>query len=311
MPQQLNLTVDAPSSDRLDRWLTGQLEDFSRSRIQALLKEGCVSLNGAVCDRKSKFNVGDQVCITLPEAETFVPAPEDIPITVLYEDESLIIIDKPAGMVVHPSPAHPAGTVVNALLHHCQGQLAAMGGVERPGIVQRLDRETTGTLVVAKTDEAFDHLQKQLDEKTAKREYLGVVYGSPREVSGRIDRALGKDPKNRKKQAIVPINQGGRRAVTHWTLQERIGDYALLLFQLETGRTHQIRAHCEAMQHPIVGDGLYSVGRSVGVKLEGQALHAWRLTLEHPVTGEELVVVAPPPEGFVALVNVLRQRAKQ
>lgn len=309
MPRKLDFTVETLSSDRLDLWLVDQLQDFSRSRIQTLINDGHVQINGEVCGKKAKFTIGDQIRVTLPKTEPLELHPEDIPIDVLYEDDHLIIVNKGAGMVVHPSPGHRTGTLVHALLHHCQGQLAGIGGVERPGIVHRLDKDTTGTLVVAKTDVALSHLQDQMRAKTAKREYLGVVYGSPREASGRIERPLGRDPKDRKKQAIVQIDQGGRRAVTHWKVQERMGNYSLLHFQLETGRTHQIRIHCLSMNHPIVGDPAYSAGRSLGVNLEGQALHAWRLTLEHPVTGEEIVAMAPPPESFVTLMNILRQRA--
>ena len=309
MPRKLDFTVETPTSDRLDLWLVAHLQDFSRSRVQTLINDGHVQINGEVCGKKAKFKVGDQIRIILPKAEPLTLEPEDIPIEVLYEDDHLIIVNKPAGMVVHPSPGHRTGTLVHALLHHCQGQLAGIGGVERPGIVHRLDKDTTGTLVVAKTDVALSHLQEQMRAKSAKREYLGVVYGSPREASGRIERPLGRDPKDRKKQAVVQVDKGGRRAVTHWKVQERMGNYCLLHFQLETGRTHQIRIHCLSMQHPIVGDQTYSAGRSVGVKLNGQALHAWRLTLEHPVTGEEVVAMAQPPEDFVTLMNVLRLRA--
>lgn len=309
MPRKLDFTVETPPSDRLDRWLADQLQDFSRSRIQTLLSDGHVWINGEVCSKKDKLQVGDQVRVVLPKTEPLDLTPEAIPLDILYEDADLIIVNKAAGMVVHPSPGHRSGTLVHALLHHCQGQLAGIGGIERPGIVHRLDKDTTGTLVVAKTDVALQHLQNQLREKTARREYLGIVYGAPREAAGKINKPLGRDPDDRKKQGIVPIDKGGRPAITHWAVQERMGNYSLLHFQLETGRTHQIRIHCQSMNHPIVGDKLYGAGRSVGVKLEGQALHAWRLTLEHPVTGESVVAMAPPPQDFVTLLQVLRQRA--
>ncbi|NJN29524.1 MAG: RluA family pseudouridine synthase [Synechococcales cyanobacterium RM1_1_8] len=309
MPRKLDFTVETPTRDRLDLWLVDHLQDFSRSRIQTLITDGHITVNQGPCDRKTKLHPGDQIRILLPKTEPLELQPENIPLDILYEDDHLIILNKPPGMVVHPSAGHRTGTLVHALLHHCQGQLAGIGGIERPGIVHRLDKDTTGTLVIAKTDIALSHLQNQLREKTAKREYLGICYGSPREASGRIERPLGRDPKDRKKQAIVQIDKGGRRAVTHWKVQERMGNYSLLHFQLETGRTHQIRIHCLSINHPIVGDPIYSAGRSLGVKLEGQALHAWRLTLEHPVTGEEIVAMAPPPESFVTLMQVLRRRA--
>lgn len=219
----------------------------------------------------------------------------------------MLILNKPAGLVVHPAPGHAAGTLVNALLAHCPS-LPGIGGVQRPGIVHRLDKDTTGAIAIAKTEQAHHHLQAQLKAKTARREYLAVVYGAPTSENGTINLPIGRHPVERKKMAIVPEEKGGRRAVTHWQVQERLGNYTLMLFQLETGRTHQIRVHSTQIGHPIVGDPLYGSGRSIGVNLTGQALHAWRLTLQHPVSQAWIQVTATLPANFITLLEVLRRR---
>ena len=255
------------------------------------------------------MHVGDRICILIPETQPLALQPEPIPLDILYEDEALLIINKPAGMVVHPSPGHDSGTLVNAILAHCGDDLAGIGGIERPGIVHRLDKETTGTIVIAKTDLAHQALQAQIQAKTAQREYLGVVYGAPCAEQGTIDQPIGRHPVNRKKMAIVIPAKGGRCAVTHWRIRERLGNCTLIHFKLETGRTHQIRVHSAYVGHPIVGDSDYSSGRSVGVNLPGQALHAWRLQLRHPVSGETIVAIAPLPQPLKTLLTVLRKRA--
>jgi len=287
--------------------LTRHLEDFSRSRLQNLITQGNVLVNGQIANKKnSLLEIGDLVQVNVPASrELSEVEAQDIPLTILYEDEDLIIVNKPSGLVVHPAPGHPDGTLVNALLAHCQ-DLRGIGGVERPGIVHRLDRDTTGAMVVAKNDYAHQHLQQQLKEKTARREYWGIVHGSPRITSGIIDQPIGRHRIERKKMAIVA--QGGKEAITHWQLKERLGSYSLLNYRLETGRTHQIRVHSTFMGHPIVGDSLYGSGKSPGVRLEGQALHAWQLSLIHPRTAKELTVTAPPPESFNKLLSLLRLR---
>jgi len=303
------LVVDGVSSTpRLDSWLAEQVPDLSRSRIQKLIAQGQVSVNGAVCSsKKAVLQAGDRIEIVIPAPEPLDLQPEAIPLDILYEDDSLLILNKPAGMVVHPAPGHSEGTLVHALLAHCDS-LAGIGGVQRPGIVHRLDKETTGALVIAKTDLAYQHLQAQIQAKTARREYLAVVYGAPREESGTVDQPIGRHLVDRKKMAILPIEQGGRRAVTHWRIRERLGNYTLIDFELETGRTHQIRVHSTFLGHPIVGDPLYGSGRSVGVNLPGQALHAWRLRIQHPLTEQWIEAIAPLPDTFTTLVEVLRRR---
>ncbi|WP_250125843.1 RluA family pseudouridine synthase [Chroococcidiopsis sp. CCMEE 29] len=295
------------TSDRFDRYLSQHLPDLSRSRIQQLIEQGNVQVNGKVwTSKKATVKPGDRISLQIPEAQPLDLQPENIPLDILYEDDSLLILNKPAGLVVHPAPGHPEGTLVNALLAHCPN-LPGIGGVQRPGIVHRLDKDTTGAIAIAKTEQAQQHLQAQLKAKTARRQYLGVVCGVPASDHGTIDLPIGRHPVDRKKMAVVPIERG-RSAVTHWQVQERLGNYTLMHFQLETGRTHQIRVHSAHIGYPIVGDPVYGSGRSVGVNLPGQALHAWRLRLQHPVTEEEFEVTAPPPAAFVKLLEVLRRR---
>ncbi|GAP93900.1 RluA family pseudouridine synthase [Leptolyngbya sp. NIES-2104] len=297
------------SGERIDRYLADQLPDLSRSRIQKLIELGHVQVNGELCkSKKAEVEDGDLIQIELPEVQPLELAPEAIPLDVLYEDDSLIILNKPAGMVVHPSAGHESGTLVNALLAHCE-TLPGINGVQRPGIVHRLDKDTTGAIVAAKTEQAFHHLQEQFRTKTARRDYYAIVYGAPKQESGTIDQPIGRHPVDRQKQAIVPEEKGGRHAITHWQVKERLGNYSLLQFELETGRTHQIRVHSAFIGHPVVGDPVYSSGRSIGVNLPGQALHAWRLQLIHPVTEEWIEAIAPVPAYFTTLLEVLRKRS--
>ncbi|MGB5973007.1 MAG: RluA family pseudouridine synthase [Nodosilinea sp.] len=306
--QTLELTVDKPDPERLDRWLTANIKELSRNRVQKLIDREYVQLNGQPCtNKKEAVQAGDRIHLTIPEPRPLKLAAEAIPLDILYEDNHLIIINKPAGLVVHPAPGNMSGTLVNAVLAHCGDQLLGIGGVQRPGIVHRLDKDTTGAIVVAKTDLAHSELQAQMKAKTARREYLGVVYGAPKTNSGTVDAPLGRHPVDRKKNAVVPLEKG-RTAVTHWQVKERLGNFSLLGFRLETGRTHQIRVHSTHMGHPIVGDLTYGSGRAVGVNLPGQALHAERLELRHPATGEPVVAIAPLPDHFLKLLAVLRSR---
>jgi 23S rRNA pseudouridine1911/1915/1917 synthase len=289
---------------RLDRWLALQIDEMSRSRIQDLVENGCVKVNDQICSSKKEIiKTGDRIQVDIPDPQPLNLLPESIPLDILYEDSHLIIINKPAGLVVHPAPGHPSGTLVNALLHHCQ-DLMGIGGIERPGIVHRLDKDTTGAIVVAKTELALHHLQEQLKDKIAKRIYWGVVHGAPKTETGTIDLPIGRNRVDRQKMAIVPETQGGRKAVTHWRLLERFGNYSLVEFQLETGRTHQIRVHTAQMGHSIVGDPIYSSGR-FPIKLTGQALHARTLILKHPISGETIEATAPIPAEFTKLLKWL------
>jgi 23S rRNA pseudouridine1911/1915/1917 synthase len=295
--------------DRLDRWLAEQLPDLSRSRLQKLIEDGQVQINHQSCtDKKQKVTLGDRLTLTIPEPEPLNLQPEAIPLDILYEDGELIILNKPAGLVVHPAPGHATGTLVHALLYHCS-DLAGIGGIHRPGIVHRLDKDTSGAIAIAKTDLAHQHLQAQLKAKTARRDYWAVVHGAPSAEKGTINLPIGRHLGDRKKMAVIPLEKGGREAVTHWQVLERLGNYSWLEFRLETGRTHQIRVHSSHIGHPILGDPIYSSAKSIGIKLTGQVLHAYRLTLIHPTTGETIEAIAPPPPEFEKLLTILRQRS--
>ncbi len=307
MSSQIDLSVEE-TPDRLDRYLADQVTDLSRSRLQKLIEQGHVQVNGEVCtSKKLEVKLGDRIQIDIPAAQPLALQAEDIPLDILYEDDSLLILNKPAGLVVHPSAGHEAGTMVNALLAHCP-TLPGINGVQRPGIVHRLDKDTTGAIAVAKTEQAFHHLQEQFRTKIARRDYLAIVYGAPPQEKGTIDQPIGRHPVERQKMAVVPAEKG-RRAITHWHVKERLGNFTLMEFELETGRTHQIRVHSAFMGHPIVGDQVYGSGRkSVNVNLPGQALHAWRLRLRHPLTEEWVVAIAPLPFTFTKLLEVLKRR---
>ena len=305
--QVIRLQV-SEAGDRLDRWLTSQLTEFSRSRIQKLIENGDVLLNDRPCQtKKAKIAPGDRVQVFIPEPVKLDLTPENIPLDILYEDEHLIIVNKPVGMVVHPAPGHYTGTLVHALLYHCD-RLAGIGGVERPGIVHRIDKDTTGAIVVAKSDLAHQNLQAQIKAKTARREYWGVVYGSFPSTTGKIDLPIGRHQGDRKKMAVIPTDKGGREAVTHWQILERIGNYSLMQFLLKTGRTHQIRVHFSHQGHPLLGDTTYGANRSLKVNLSGQVLHARQLSLLHPISGKLIEAIAPLPNEFNKLLQVLRNR---
>ena len=305
----LTLTYPKPLPMRLDRWLVAQRPEQSRSRIQKFIDAGYVRVNGVTGRAKTPLRQGDTVELWMPPPEPLdYLRPEAIPLDVLFEDEHLIVLNKPAGLTVHPAPGNKDGTLVNGLLHHCP-DLPGIGGELRPGIVHRLDKDTTGCIVVAKSQEALVKLQVQIQKRIASREYLAVVHGQPAADSGTIVGAIGRHPADRKKYAVVS-DDSGRHACTHWRLIERLGDFALLRFKLDTGRTHQIRVHCAHINHPIVGDPVYSRARRLPVALPGQALHAVQLGLNHPISGERLVCEAPLPAAFEKLLAVLRRRTQ-
>jgi len=308
MDSEIELVVE-DGGDRLDRWLGEHVAEVSRARIQKLIEQGQVQLNGTVChSKKVMTQMGDRITLHIPMAIPLDLIPQDIPLDILYEDEDMLILNKPAGLVVHPAPGHPEGTLVNAILAHCS-TLAGIGGVQRPGIVHRLDKDTSGAIVIAKTDFAHQHLQAQFKAKTARRTYIAVVYGAPVEDYGTIDQPIGRHRSDRKKMAVCPLDQGGRTAITHWRVQERLRNYSILQYDLETGRTHQIRVHSTYIGFPIVGDPVYGTGRSVGVNLPGQALHAWKLRLQHPRTEAWVEAIAPLPPYFTTLMRILQQRS--
>lgn len=293
MPEQEVETIVSDRSLRLDAFVAAETE-LSRTQAQKLIREGAITLNGEVAKPNSAATPGDVVEIRYPEPVETDVLPEDIPLTVLYEDKDLLVVDKPQGMVVHPAPGHSSGTLVNALLYHI-GDLSGIGGELRPGIVHRIDRMTSGLLVVAKNDAAHKGLSEQFHDHTAHRSYIALVDGNIREDEGTVDAPIARHPADRKKMAIVP---GGRDAVTHWQVAGRYGEHTLLRLELETGRTHQIRVHLASLQHPVTGDDVYGRAKQP-FGLRGQALHGYRLTFFHPESGEVMRFYAPPPEYFM------------
>ncbi len=293
MTTETILLIAETNTPRIDAYLAANTE-FSRSKLQKLMKDGAVVLNGKPCKASAEVKLGDVIRLFVPqENEGLLPEPEDIPLNVVYEDADLAVINKPKGMVVHPAPGNPNGTLVNALLYRFR-TLSETGGETRPGIVHRIDKLTSGLLVVAKNDFTHEALAGQFAAHTAHREYMCIVHGNLKEDSGTVDAPIGRHKTDRKRMAVT---EDGRRAVTHWRVLERFGTETLLDVSLETGRTHQIRVHMAYIKHPIVGDEVYgSVAPKLG--LNGQALHGYRLTFTHPRTGETMTFTAPLPEDF-------------
>jgi 23S rRNA pseudouridine1911/1915/1917 synthase len=314
MPETRCLHVTADQiAQRLDRFLDASLPELTRSQIKRLIEEGRVTLNGESCKAGSRLRGGEAVTITLPEPVASTAQPEAIPLTILYEDTALIVLDKPAGLVVHPAPGHAGGTLVNALLHHCT-DLSGVGGELRPGIVHRLDKDTSGVLVATKDDLSHRQLAAQFKAHTVRRRYRALLYGLVEDDRGCVDQPVGRHPLQRKKMAIV--SRGGRRAVTRWRVLRRFEreHMSLVDLQLETGRTHQIRVHMSALQHPVVGDPLYAGNRLRTVaderlralidRLGRQFLHAWELGFEHP-DGTRRIFRAPLPPELQGLLDYL------
>lgn len=289
---------------RLDAAIAQGVEGLSRSAIQKLCENGRVTWQGRTLTKKEKLPAGAEIEIDLPDPEPLEAQPEDIPLDVVYEDEEVIVLNKPVGMVVHPAPGHPGGTVVNALLHHCAGELSGINGVARPGIVHRIDRDTSGLLIAAKTDRAHLSLAAQLQDHSLYRLYHGIVVGGLKEDEGTVNAPMDRNPKDRKKMAVVA---GGREAVTHYAVLERFSGYTYAEFRLETGRTHQIRVHMAHLGHPLLGDKVY--GNPKGYPgLEGQCLHAKALSFIHPKTGERVTLECDLPDFFTAVLDKLRRR---
>ena len=301
---QISLQADETYMDeRLDKFLSAMLPDQSRSYLQKIIKDGNVLVNGEPKKSSYRLEDGDEVTADLPELKSPDIEPENIPLDILYEDDSILMVNKPKGMVVHPSAGHYTGTLVNAVLWHCQGQLSGINGVSRPGIVHRIDKDTTGVLVVCKNDAAHNAVAAQLKEHSITRKYRAIVHGVIKEDEGTVDAPIGRHPTERKKMASGVKN--GKRAVTHYRVLERFQGYTYVECQLETGRTHQIRVHMASIHHPLLGDTVYGPAKD-SHHLEGQTLHAMVLGLIHPVTGEYLEVEAPLPEYFENLLKKFR-----
>jgi 23S rRNA pseudouridine1911/1915/1917 synthase len=288
---------------RLDAFLARELPGQSRSRLQQLLESGCVLVDGKPGRKNQKVRAGETCLVELPEPVPTDVLPEDIPLDILYEDGELLVINKPKGMVVHPAPGHASGTLVNALLQHCGDSLSGIGGELRPGIVHRLDKDTSGLMLAAKTDRAHAALSAQLQDHSLHRIYAALLIGCPREQEGVVRLTVGRHPTDRKKMAAgVP---GGREAVTHYRVLERFTGYSHVECVLETGRTHQIRVHMASLGHPVAGDPLY--GGKCSLPLDSQCLHAREICFRHPVTGEEMRFSCPLPEEFSAVLEKLRR----
>ena len=298
-----SLRLEASESGaRLDKFISEQAESLTRSAAAGLIENGAVLVNGEAKPKNYKLRSGDVIDIEIPEPKELDAVPQDIPIEIVYEDESLLVVNKPKGMVVHPAAGNPDGTLVNALLFHCKGRLSSINGVIRPGIVHRIDKNTSGLLIVAKTDDAHNFLAAQIKEHSFTREYEAVVVGRFREPSGTIDAPIGRSRYDRKKMCVT--EQNSRHAVTHYETVAELGNYTHARFRLETGRTHQIRVHCAYIGHPVYGDDVY--GKAVkGV--EGQCLHAKRIGFIHPDTREYVEFDSELPEYFEKILRKLGQ----
>lgn len=300
---------------RLDVCLTQRDGSLSRSQAKRLIEDGSVLIDGKPARASHRLKSGESVLVRKPPPAPSGIVPEEIPLDILYEDDAILVVDKPAGMVVHPAAGNPRGTLVNALQFHC-GSLSAVGGVMRPGIVHRLDKGTSGLMVVAKSDEAHQRLSEQFKKRQVSKLYTALVHGSPKQDEGAVDAAVGRHPVERKKMSTA--SRRGKPALTRWRVLERYGAFTLLEARIETGRTHQIRVHLGSLGHPVAGDSVYGGSkrvieppalRAVLKKLARQALHASRLSFRHPVTGREMTFESPLPEDMAEVIRFLRERA--
>ena len=300
MTDELKLTIDSAMTGRIDKELAHHLADISRSQLQKWIEDGNVTVNGEKVKPKYKLAVGDRVVVQPEKPQKIDLEPENIPLDIVYEDDDVIVVNKPQGIVVHPAPGHPNHTLVNALLYH--SPLSTINGEFRPGIVHRIDKDTSGLLMIAKNDLAHRSLAAQLKAKTNEREYVALVHGVIKEERGTIDAPLGRSKKDRKKQAVV---EDGRHAVTHFKVLERFQHYTLVSCRLETGRTHQIRVHMKYIGHPLAGDPLYGPRKTLPGN--GQYLHARLLGFKHPRTGKQMTFTSPLPEYFQKMIDHLEK----
>lgn len=290
-------------NQRLDAFLASSLDGLTRSQATRLIESGEVAVNGRAVSKSYKLAGGEGIAVTLPEPEPVEAVPQDIPLDVVYEDADVIVVNKPSGMVVHPAPGHPDGTLVNALLYHCAGTLSGIGGALRPGIVHRIDRDTSGLIIAAKNDAAHQYLSAQLADHTLARTYECIVVGALREDRGTVNAPIARHPTDRKRMAVVA---GGREAVTHWEVIARYPGYTHVRCRLETGRTHQIRVHMAYIGHPILGDTVYGAKKEVP-GLTGQCLHAVGLRFLHPRTHEVVELSCPLPDEFTRMLQKIRK----
>ena len=290
-------------NQRLDAFLASSLDGLTRSQATRLIESGEVAVNGRAVSKSYKLAGGEDIAVTLPEPEPVEAVPQDIPLDVVYEDADVIVVNKPSGMVVHPAPGHPDGTLVNALLYHCAGTLSGIGGALRPGIVHRIDRDTSGLIIAAKNDAAHQYLSAQLADHTLARTYECIVVGALREDRGTVDAPIARHPTDRKRMAVVA---GGREAVTHWEVIARYPGYTHVRCRLETGRTHQIRVHMAYIGHPILGDTVYGAKKEIP-GLTGQCLHAVGLRFLHPRTHEVVELSCPLPDEFTRMLQKIRK----
>lgn len=301
MRQEIFVGEDG-TDDRIDKFLAEQCEELSRSFLQKLLKSGEVSVNGQAVKASFRLSEGDLIVFEVPEAAKPEILPEPIPLDILYEDEDVILINKPKGMVVHPAAGHYSGTLVNALMYHCRDSLSGINGVLRPGIVHRIDMDTTGVIIACKNDVSHRSIAEQLKEHSITRRYQAIVHGRLKTDEGTVDAPIGRNPQDRKKMSINDRN--GKPAVTHYHVLNRFRDYTHIECRLETGRTHQIRVHMASIGHPLLGDAVYGPARCP-YRLEGQTLHAGVLGFVHPRSGEYMEFSAPLPEYFEKLLRTL------
>ena len=291
--------AEESKNQRLDAFLASNLDELTRSQATRLIESGAVTVNGKAVSKSYKLTGGEDIAVTLPAPEPVKAVAQDIPLDVVYEDADVIVVNKPSGMVVHPAPGHADGTLVNALLHHCAGSLSGVGGALRPGIVHRIDRDTSGLIIAAKNDAAHRFLSAQLADHTLARTYECIVVGTRREDSGTVDAPIARHPTDRKRMAVV---QGGRPSVTHWEVIARYPGFTHVRCRLETGRTHQIRVHMAYLGHPILGDTVYGAKKEVA-GLTGQCLHAVGLRFLHPRTHEAVELSCPLPEEFTGMLQ--------
>ena len=306
--EKIELTAGPDASGRLDAWLAGQCAELSRSALQNLMEQGRVTRGGSCVNKKDKVVPGAAYCIDLPEPQPIEAQPQNIPLDVVYEDNDLIVINKPKGMVVHPAPGNPDGTLVNALLWHCKGSLSGIGGEIRPGIVHRIDKDTSGLLVVAKDDATHIGLSQQMAVHSVERAYHTIVYGGFAQDEGFVESHLGRSKTDRKKMAVYPSTEPHTKyAYTGYRVLERLGEFTMLECRLKTGRTHQIRVHMASIHHPVAGDPVYGPHNCI-TSLHGQCLHAKTLGFVHPITGEHLRFDSELPDYFTRFLTTLRQR---